>query len=222
MRTLAQWLTGCLLVLAATAGAEAAGTLTPRGSPAQPIQIRDHRVDVVITNGFARTEVTQTFHNPNDAPLEATYAFPVPKHASLSEVTMRLGEREIRGEVLEKERARQVYQEEREAGKEAGLASKNGYQTFDFAVSRIPAGGEARMRFVYYQPLQLDTGVGRYLYPLEEGGTDDQAARFWLRNERVEGTLSVNVELTSSWPIADVRVPGFEAEAKVQPLGPGH
>jgi Ca-activated chloride channel family protein len=64
--------------------------------------------------------------------------------------------------------------------------------------------------------------VGRYLYPLEEGGTDDQAARFWLRNDRVEGTLSVNVELTSSWPIADVRVPGFEAEAKVQSLGPGH
>jgi Ca-activated chloride channel family protein len=221
MRTLTQWLTGLLLVLAGTAGVEAAGTLTPRGSPAQPIQIRDHRVDVVITNGFARTEVLQTFHNPNDSALEATYAFPVPKHASLSEVTMWLGEREIRGEVLEKERARQVYQEEREAGKEAGLAEKNGYQTFDFAVSRIPAGGEARMRFVYYQPLQLDTGVGRYLYPLEEGGTDDAAARFWLRNDRVEGSLSVNVELTSSWPIAGVRVPGFEAEAKVQALGPG-
>ena len=86
----------------------------------------------------------------------------------------------------EKEKARAGLQEEREAGKDAGLASKNGYQTFDFAVSRIPAGGEARMRFVYYQPLEIDTGVGRYLYPLEEGGTDDQAARFWLR-ERARG-----------------------------------
>jgi Ca-activated chloride channel family protein len=221
MRTLTQWLTGLLLVLAGTAGTEAAGTLTPRGSPAQPIQIRDHRVDVVITNGFARTEVLQTFHNPNDTALEATYAFPVPKHASLSEVTMWFGEREIHGEVLEKEKARQVYQEEREAGKDAGLASKNGYQTFDFAVSRIPAGGDARMRFVYYQPLQIDTGVGRYLYPLEEGGTDEAAKQFWLRHDRVDGALSVNVELTSSWPIADVRVPGFEAEAKVQALDPG-
>ena len=33
MRTLTQWLTGCLLVLAGAAGVEAAGTLTPRGSP---------------------------------------------------------------------------------------------------------------------------------------------------------------------------------------------
>jgi hypothetical protein len=36
MRTLTQWLTGLLLVLAGIAGAEAAGTLTPRGTTASP------------------------------------------------------------------------------------------------------------------------------------------------------------------------------------------
>src|SRR5215470_1218766 len=93
-RTLAGWLLGLLIVSAATAG-HAAGTLTPVGSPHQPIRIKDHQVNVVITNGFARTEVLQTFHNPNDADLEALYSFPVPKSASLSEVTLYLGEREI-------------------------------------------------------------------------------------------------------------------------------
>jgi Ca-activated chloride channel homolog len=221
MRGLARCLVGVLLFLI-PAWAHAAGTLTPVGSANQPIQIRDHRVDVVITNGFARTEVTQTFANPNETELEAIYAFPVPKHASLSELTIWIGEREIHGEVLEKERARQVYQEERSQGKDAGLATKNGYQTFDFAVSRVPARGDVRVRFVYYQPLSLDTGVGRYVYPLEEGGTDEAAAQFWLRNAKVEGSLTVNVELTSGWPIADVRVPGFEAEAKIQAVGTDH
>lgn len=222
MRALTRCLTGLLLFLAAASGAQAAGTLTPTGSAHRPIQIRDHRVSVVITNGFARTEVIQTFHNPNETDLEALYAFPVPKHASLSEVTIWLGEREIHGEVLEKERARQIYREEQSQGRDAGLATKNGYQTFEFAVSLVPAGGEARVRFLYYQPLQLDTGVGRYVYPLEEGGTDEAASQFWVRNDRVEGALSVKAELTSSWPIADVRAPGFEADARIEALAPGH
>ena len=39
----------------------AAGTLTPVGSKYAPIEIRNHHVNVVINNGFAKTEVTQTF-----------------------------------------------------------------------------------------------------------------------------------------------------------------
>jgi Ca-activated chloride channel family protein len=221
MLTPARWLVIALAVLALAPVAHAAGTLTPVGAAHQPIQITDHRVSVVINNGFARTEVVQTFHNGNDAVLEAIYACPVPKSASLSEVTIFLGEREIHGEVLEVEKARQIYREEQQQGRDAGLATKSGYQTFDFAVSRIPAGGDVRVRFVYYQPLAIDTGVGRYHYPLEEGGTDDAAARFWLRHDQVQGTQAVAAEIYSSWPITDVRVPGFEAEAKVEALGTG-
>ena len=112
----------------------------------------------------------QTFYNPNGVDLEAIYSFPLPKSASLSEMTIYLGELEIEGEVLEKEEATRIYEEERDQGGNAGLASKNDYQTFEFAVSPVPAQGETRIRFVYYQPLKIDTGVGRYIYPLEEGG----------------------------------------------------
>ncbi|MEE9180040.1 MAG: VWA domain-containing protein, partial [Vicinamibacteria bacterium] len=104
----------------------------------------------------------------------------------------------------------------------AGLASKNGYQTFEFAVSPVPAQDETRIRFVYYQPLEIDTGVGRYIYPLEEGGTDDLAASFWIPNEKVEGNFSVNLELKSAWPVADVRVPGFEADAQITEAAKDH
>ena len=82
----------------------AAGMLTPTGSGHQPIRIRDHHVNVVINNGFAMTEVLQTFYNPNQQDLEAVYSFPLPKSASLSEVTIYVGEREINGEVLEKKK----------------------------------------------------------------------------------------------------------------------
>ena len=188
------WILGIVTLLGGSR-VEGAGNLTPRGSDHAPIQILNHHVNVTINNGFAQTEVIQTFYNPNGVDLEAIYSFPLPKSASLSEMTIYLGELEIEGEVLEKEEATRIYEEERDQGGNAGLASKNGYQTFEFAVSPVPAQGETRIRFVYYQPLEIDTGVGRYIYPLEEGGTDDLAASFWIPNEKVEGNFSVNLEL---------------------------
>jgi Ca-activated chloride channel family protein len=208
------------LLVASSAGA--AGTLTPTGSPDAPIQIREHHAQIVINNGFARAEVTQTFFNPNPTDLEGIYAFPVPRSASLSEVTVFVGETEIHGEVIEKAEAERIYQEERDRGNDSALASKNGYQTYEFRVSPIRAQSETRLRFVYYQPLEIDTGVGRFLYPLEEGGTDEIAKSFWVPNTQVEGFLSVDLELKSAWPIADVRVPGFEGQAVVTQLEAGH
>jgi Ca-activated chloride channel family protein len=200
----------------------AAGVLTPVGSKDQPIQIRDHHVNVVINNGFAATEVHQTFFNPNPNDLEAVYSFPVPKSASLSEVTVYIDEREIHGEVLEKQKARQIYEEEKNKGQEAGLAEKNEFYTFEFKVFPVRANSETKIRFLYYQPLKIDTGVGRYLYPLEDGGTDEAGADFWTTNAKVENTFSVKLVLKSAYPVKDVRIPGFEAAAAVKELAEGH
>ncbi|MHC4415228.1 MAG: VIT and vWA domain-containing protein [Planctomycetota bacterium] len=217
-----RWLLGTALALLTCPRVLGGGILTPLGSPESPIQILDHHVDVMVNNGFARTEVTQTFYNPNDVDLEAIYSFPVPRSASLSEVSIVIGEKEIHGEVLPKDEARAIYGEEKDKGNDAGLAEKNSFYTYDFYVSPVRAGDETRVRFLYYQPVEIDTGMGRYLYPLEEGGTDDAALRFWTTNDIVEGTFSIRLELKSAWPVTDVRAPGFEGEAEITQLKDGH
>lgn len=203
-------------------GGLAAGTLTPVGALEAPVQIREHHVSVVLDNGFARTEVTQTFFNPNAKDLEAIYAFPVPKSGCLSEVTIYIGEKAINGEVLPKREAEQIHEEEKAKGNDTGLAKKNDFQTYEFRVSPVRANAETRLRFVYYQPLVIDTGVGRYVYPLETGGTDEQASQFWLSNEKVEGEFTADVELRSAVPVTDVRAPGFESALKVEQIDAGH
>lgn len=218
-----------LLALAAPA-LFAAGTLTPVGSTSAPIQIREHTVDVVIDNGFARTEVTQIFFNPNANDLEAVYGFPIPSSSSLSEITIWSGDLTLNGEVIEAKEARQVYQEERDAGNDAGLGEcactkpkdEVEYMSYKFSIAKVKASAETKIRFVYYQPLKIDTGVGRYIYPLQEGGTDEAAKSFWTRNPKVEQRFAVNVELKSGWPVDEVRVPGAEAEAKIDKLADGH
>ena len=139
--------------LAGALQARGAGTLTPVGSPDKPIEIRDHHVNVDINNGFARTEVIQTFFNPNAKDLEAIYAFPVPEHACLSELTIYAGEREMHGEVLSKADADRIYGEEKAKGNDAGKAEKNGYESFEFYVTPVRAQDITRLRFVYYEPL---------------------------------------------------------------------
>ncbi|HJQ40034.1 MAG TPA: VIT and VWA domain-containing protein [Thermoanaerobaculia bacterium] len=218
------------ILFSITGTAFAAGTLTPLNQSDAPIQIKEHVVDVVIDNGFARTEVTQVFFNPNDKDLEASYGFPVPTSASLSEITIWNGDRQLNGEVIEAKEAKRVYQEERDAGNDAGLGEcactkpkdEVEYNSYKFSVAHVKPKSDVKIRFVYYQPLKIDTGVGRYIYPLQEGGTDDAARSFWTRNPKVEQRFAVNVELRSGWPVDEVRVPGAEAEAKVTKLADGH
>ena len=218
------WTLPAAAVLAIVCGwtglAQAAGVLRPSDPAAQPIEIVDHHVDVLINNGFARIEVRQTFHNPNDSALDAVYEFPVPPDAALSEMTIEVGDRVLNGEVVEREHAEQLYEEQAAAGNQVGLATQNSYQRFEFSVANVPADGDALMSFVYYEPVSIDTSVGRFLYPLENGGTDD-ASSFWTGNENTTtGTFSFDLTLKSAVPISEVRVPELTG-AVIQDLGNG-
>ena len=213
-------MTACALPLCGSA--QAAGTLTVAGSADAPMSILDHHVGVVINNGWARTEVTQTFHNPNSAVVEAVYSTPVPKSAALSEVQITVGERTLTGEVVRREEARTIYEDERAQGNAAGLTEKNGFQDYRFHVANVAPNTNIQVRAVWYQALEVESGIIRYLYPLEDGGTDDAASSFWTRNEAVDGTFSVDVEIKSAAPLLDLRMPGWDSLATTQDLGEGH
>lgn len=192
--------------------ASAAGILTPTSSIDKPVEILDHHVDVRITDGFARTSVQQTFRNPNTYNVEALYAFPVPESSSLSEITIHSGETVLQGEVVPRADAERIYKEEKSKGNDVGMASKETYQRYEFRVFPVRPGVETRIEVVYYQPLKLDLGVGRYVYPIEEGGTDEQAESFWTRNETVARAFSAEVTVRSGYPLEDLRIKGFPGD----------
>ena len=205
------WISGLLVAAVSISPliGSAAGILTPVGSSDQPVEILDHHVDVRITDGFARTVVQQTFSNPNPHPVEALYAFPVPESASLSEITIHSGETVLEGEVVPRADAERIYKEEKDQGNDVGMGSKESYERFEFRVFPVRPGVETSIEVVYYQPLKIDLGVGRYVYPIEEGGTDEEDESFWTRNETVKRSFSANVSVRSGYPLEDVRIKGF-------------
>jgi Ca-activated chloride channel family protein len=188
-------------------GSQAAGLMTPANGNSPDLQIKQHHVDVVLEDGYAITTIDQTFYNPNDNTLEAIYSFPVPEKASVGEFTYWIDGKAITGEVLEKEKARDVYEQEKAQGRETALTEKDEYRTFDSRVYPVKPHDDVRIRLVYIQPVHVDLGIGRYVYPLEEGGVDEQKLAFWTYNETVEEVFSFNLRMRSSYPIDDFRLP---------------
>lgn len=196
------------------ATASAAGLLTPRNSSLPALEIKDHLVKVVIEDGYAITTVEQIFYNPHNRDLEAIYSFPIPEQAAVAEFIMWIDNKPVHGEVLEKEKARQVYEEQKAAGQDAGLTEQDSFKTFDIAVSPVRAGQDTRIRFGYIQPVNVDSSMGRYVYPLEEGGVDDTKLSFWTANETVTRSFSFDLILRSGYPVDGIRLPNHP-DAKI-------
>ncbi len=187
--------------------ADAAGLLTPTDGTKGPLTIVDHTVDVVVEDGYAITTIEQTFANPGTSDDEALYSFPVPKKAAVSEFTYWIDDKPVSGEVVEKQRAREIYAEEKAAGREVAYTEQDDYRTFDMKVWPVRANADVRVRLAYIQPVSLDTGVGRYLYPLEEGGVDEEKLAFWTANEAVTGRFSFDLTLKPDYPVEAIRLP---------------
>jgi Ca-activated chloride channel family protein len=185
----------------------AAGLMTPKSGNLPELEIRQHHVEVTIEDGYAVTSVEQVFFNPNDTELEAIYSFPVPEQASVGEFTYWIEGKPVNGEVLEKQQAREVYQQERQQGREAALTEQDSYRTFDSYVYPVKPRQDVRIRLVYIQPAHVDSGIGRYVYPLEEGGVDEEKLAFWRYNDVVTEAFSFDLKLRSSYPIDDMRLP---------------
>lgn len=185
----------------------AAGLLKPVNSGLADLEIREHHVDVLIEDGYVTTSVEQIFYNPSVSDLEAIYSFPIPESAAVGEFTYWIDGKPVIGEVVEKKQARKIYDDEKAAGRKAAIVEKDEYKTFDISVYPVRAQSDVKIRLVYVQAAHIDTGVGRYLYPLEEGGVDDVKLSFWSRNAAVTEKFSFNLRFRSSYPLDALRLP---------------
>lgn len=200
-------LTGILATFAIAQGSFAAGLMTPVNGHLPNLQITQHHVNVVIENGYAITSVEQVFFNPNAQELEAIYSFPVPEKAAVGEFTYWIDGQPITGEVLEKEQARSVYENEKAQGRASALVEQDAHRTFENSVYPVRAQQDVKIKLVYIQPAHVDSSIGRYVYPLEDGGTDSEKLAFWNYNTAVTEAFSFNVTLRSSYPIDGIRLP---------------
>lgn len=220
MRRVNKWIVFFIGLLGWQSVAFSAGLLTPSDGRFPALALAEHHVDVVVEDGYAITTVDQIFHNPHPQDLEAHYSFPLPDQAAVGQLTVWIDGQPVIGEVVEKQRARQIYEEQVAQGKTAGITEQNSYHTFETQIAPILAGQHTKVRIQYFQPATLDHGIGRYLYPLEDGGVDEQALAFWDSDSHVTQAFSFTLLIRSAYPVQGVRVPKYP-QAVVKQLGSG-
>ncbi len=185
--------------------ARAAGLLVADGGLGGVLEIQEHSVHVVMNNGIAVTEVTQVFRNTENRQVEALYTFPVPGGASVANFSMWINGKEMVGEVVEKQRAREIYDSYKRVRRDPGLLEQTDYKTFEMRIFPIGPGALQKVQIVYYQELDFDHDWGTYVYPLATATRKELTSR-------TTGKFALTIEAKSEVPIVEMTSPSHKDE----------
>jgi len=177
--------------------AGATGLMIPEDRQLPPLAIQSHRVEVTIDGAVARTRATEVFLNSTDRRLEATFIFPVPKDAALTDFAMWINGKRMSGEVLPADEARQVYTDIVRRLRDPGLLEYLDSGLLRMRVFPIEPKSTTRVEVTYSHTLPFDNGVYEYTYPLKVG----------TKASRVLEDFTLSVDLTSRQPIKSIYCP---------------
>ncbi|RLB45322.1 MAG: hypothetical protein DRJ42_30170, partial [Deltaproteobacteria bacterium] len=124
------------------------------------------RVEATVSGMVARVNVTQSFTNPHDRPIEAIYLFPLPADSAVDDMEMVIGDRIVRGQIKRRAQARQVYEEARSEGRRAALLEQQRPNLFAQRVANIGPGETIEVRLSYVQALPFEDGAYELVYPM--------------------------------------------------------
>ena len=132
-----------------------------------PLTVGYHKVTVDIRDQIARTTIEESFVNHTNATLEGTFYFPLPQDASIAGFGMWIGDKLVEADVVEKQRAREIYETILRERRDPGLLEWSGGNIFKARVFPIPAQSEKRITITYTQVLPLRGNSYRYQYALQ-------------------------------------------------------
>jgi Ca-activated chloride channel family protein len=134
-----------------------------------PVPLKRTSVKASISGFIATVDVSQLFHNPFDAKIEASYVFPLPQNAAVNEFVMTIGKRRIRGIIREREEAKQIYEEAKSQGYAASLMTQERPNIFTQSVANIEPGKEIAVNIKYFNTLAFDDGWYEFVFPMVVG-----------------------------------------------------
>lgn len=162
-----------------------------------PLTVGKHKVRVTIRDQIARTEIEESFINHTDGVLEGVFHFPLPDGASVSGFGMWIGDKLVEADIVEKQRAREIYETILQEKRDPGLLEWTGGNIFKARVYPIFGHSEKRIKISYTQVLPFKSGSYRYNYAL-------QSELLQLNPLR---ELSLDVQIHSAAPLKNVTCP---------------
>ncbi|MBD3321720.1 MAG: VWA domain-containing protein [Chitinivibrionales bacterium] len=133
-------------------------------------------VRIIAGDGFAHGRVEQTFHNPFELPFEATYIFPLPHDGAVHAMDFRTSTGVFHADLLEKEEAKQKYEEAKQEGRQAALLMQGQDNIFVQKLCNILPHDSVKVTITFSMALTYDMGIYEIAFPTVVGPRYDPAA----------------------------------------------
>jgi Ca-activated chloride channel family protein len=177
----------------------------PPPSPAlQELRLDKQNAKVEIKNGMARVVLTQTLTNIQSRTVEGEFLWAVPVGAAISEFSMTSNGKKLSAEILEKERAREIYNGIVRKWRDPAILEFIDRDLLRAKLFPIPANGSIEVELTYSQPLK----ASRFVLPLK---SPNSASAGRSGNNNVKS--SVQVVLAAS-KLKAVLSPSHQIEVK--------
>ncbi len=185
------------------------GVLVPTDKQAPDpsiLSLTEMQVDIRVDNGDARVWVRQVFTNHTGSPQEGNYLFALPGGTTVSDFAVWDGPVRIPAVILERKRAKAIYQELKSQAIDPGLLEQ-GERTEDDArrnsvfsahIVPIPAYGTKRLEIEYHEHIPVTARKSYFLLPLKPDAYASQKVR----------KLSIHFALHSAGRIRDFAFQG--------------
>ena len=166
----------CLALAASTSAANAQGWIEierPRPVPgivAGNVVRLSSNVRTRISGRVATIEVEEHFRNTGGTIAEGVYLYPLPGEAVFQNFSLWMGEQEVRGEMMNAEQARGIYEEIVRRLRDPALLTLEGHGLVRARVFPIQAGETRRVVLRFTQLMSRDGDALRLRYAIGERG----------------------------------------------------
>ncbi|MEW6203240.1 MAG: VIT domain-containing protein, partial [bacterium] len=196
----------CLLLIN-TGNASADGIFIPApGDTDAGFSIIYHNVKVEIRDQAAVTEIEQVFRNEANRTREAIYIFPLPKGSAISEFSMYVGGEKVKGELLDSNEARRIYEDIVRRRRDPALLEYADRGLFRARIFPIAPREEKKVTLKYTELLHADNSTVQYLYPLNTEKFSSEP----LDN------VSIYIKLHSTQPVKNIYSPSHDVSIRRQ------
>ena len=187
-----------IALLASVGGAMAQKTVLPevkvRGQyNANPMQLQELSMDILVMGQTAVTTMEMTFYNPNDRVMEGEFEFPLSNGQEVSRFALDIDGKLREGVVVDKALGRQAFEDIARRNVDPGLLEKTEGNNFRARVYPMPAQGVRRILIAFEQELSQKDGRDFYFLPIASGV---KLKHFKLRTEVVSRLVKADIENT--------------------------
>ena len=133
------------------------------------VPLKHTAVNAEISGFLSRVRVVQEFENNFTEKIEAVYVFPLPNNAAVDDMTMRIGSRTVKGKIMKREEAREVYEAAKSNGQIASLLDQERPNIFTQSVANILPGEKIQIEISYVETLKYDGGTYEFVFPMVVG-----------------------------------------------------